>query len=38
MVFHIGYGRITEALVKENILPDFPQQADDAWGVWIHWQ
>ncbi len=36
MLFHIGYGLITDALVESKTLPEFPRIADDSWGIWIH--
>jgi len=38
MLFHAGYERIAETLVSMGILPDFPEEVDDSWGIWVHWQ
>ncbi len=38
MIFHIGYGLVTDLLVKKGLLPKFPSRANDAWGIWIRAQ
>lgn len=38
MLFHIGYERMAETLVSMGLLPDFPEEVDDAWGTWVRWQ
>lgn len=38
MLFHIGYEKMAQVLIEKELLPDFPEVVDDAWGLWIHWQ
>jgi len=35
MLFHIGYGLITENLIKQSLLPKFPEEVNDGWGMWM---
>ncbi|MBA3029034.1 MAG: hypothetical protein FP816_09535 [Desulfobacteraceae bacterium] len=36
MLFHLAYSYAADDLVKEGIIPDFPESAAGEWGVWIH--
>ncbi|MFC1533504.1 hypothetical protein ACFL7M_09100 [Thermodesulfobacteriota bacterium] len=35
MLFHLAYSYAADKLVERGTIPDFPQNADGKWGVWI---
>jgi hypothetical protein len=35
MLFHIGYSYVTDSLIEQGILSDFPKEITDSWGMWI---
>jgi len=35
MLFHIGYSYVTDSLIEQEILSDFPKEITDSWGMWI---
>jgi hypothetical protein len=35
MVFHEGYGHVTDKLIREGTIPAFPSKAAAEWGVWL---
>lgn len=35
MLFHQGYSYVAGALAKEGLLPAFPANAEDSWGLWV---
>jgi hypothetical protein len=36
MLFHLAYSYAADDLVKEGVIPEFPESATGEWGVWIH--
>lgn len=35
MLFHIGYSYVTDSLIEQGVLSDFPKEITDSWGMWI---
>ncbi|GAG63828.1 unnamed protein product [marine sediment metagenome] len=35
MLFHVGYSYVTDSLIEQEILSDFPKEITDSWGMWI---
>jgi hypothetical protein len=35
MLFHVAYSYAADALVREGVVPDFPDRAGGEWGAWL---